>query len=363
MTWMSKAIEQRWLHPALGAVAGGLIWLLSKRTLHDLPDAVSVALIIAIVSFSAAWLLTLSAKQWRPGLGYAAVLAAVLGLLGAGLFGRYGSSEEYGSATGTTLLMWALYGLAYLTLPFWQTAQAAGRWHPDYPGLHRHAWNAPLQLLAAMLFAGLVWGLLRLLAALLDLVGLNLFTRILEESLFNSVLFGAAFGLGMAVLRERDAIIAAAREIVIKLLAVLTPLIAVATVLFLGSLPFTGLAPLWATDSATPILIGVFLAGVLTVNAVIDDRDEEATASPTLKVSARVLAVVQLPITLIAAYSLWLRIDQYGLTPDRMIGAIIVLMAVGYGLAYVTALVRRWADWRAALRRVNVALRCSLLPS
>ncbi|MBS0478727.1 MAG: DUF4153 domain-containing protein [Proteobacteria bacterium] len=63
-----------------------------------------------------------------------------------------------------------------------------------------------------------------------------------------------------------------------------------------------------------------------------------------------------LPLAIIAALAMGLRLNQYGLTPDRLWGLVCVIFAVGYGLVYFVAVVRKRQDWAPLIRRGNIRL-------
>jgi hypothetical protein len=65
--------------------------------------------------------------------------------------------------------------------------------------------------------------------------------------------------------------------------------------------------------------------------------------------------VLLVPITVLAAYGLSLRIGQYGLSPDRILAAACVLVAAGYAIGYAVAAVRPGA-WMKALETTNIAM-------
>jgi hypothetical protein len=76
-----------------------------------------------------------------------------------------------------------------------------------------------------------------------------------------------------------------------------------------------------------------------------------------MRVAALALAIVILPLAAFAAVSLGLRLNQYGLAPERLWGLVAVLVACVWGLGYWVALVRgRKAAWAARLREANFYL-------
>ena len=58
----------------------------------------------------------------------------------------------------------------------------------------------------------------------------------------------------------------------------------------------------------------------------------------------------------LAGLAIRLRIQQYGLTPERVYVTVLIGIASGYALGYVGALLWRGPTWLAGIRRVNVPL-------
>jgi hypothetical protein len=107
------------------------------------------------------------------------------------------------------------------------------------------------------------------------------------------------------------------------------PVMTALAVAFLAALPATGLAPLWATGSATAILLTAAATLIVLINAAYQDGQEP--------LAARVAGLALAPFVLIAAYSLWLRIDQHGLTPERVGGAGTIAVALCYTAGYAAS--------------------------
>ncbi|RYE54440.1 MAG: hypothetical protein EOP48_12325 [Sphingobacteriales bacterium] len=97
----------------------------------------------------------------------------------------------------------------------------------------------------AWAFVGVVILLSFLLAALFDLIGIELLKDLLQKEWFWRPLVGLAFGLGLALLREQRRIVSLLQNVAMLVLGVLAPVLAVGLGLFLLALPFTGLQPLW----------------------------------------------------------------------------------------------------------------------
>ncbi|TFU03053.1 DUF4153 domain-containing protein [Polymorphobacter arshaanensis] len=245
----------------------------------------------------------------------------------------------------------------------WRDARApgAGRFAMAYPAVHDHAWTNVLLFLAALLFVGIVWLLMFLLSALFNLIGIDALEKLLRNDQFGAVLVGGAFGGAVGLLRDRSAVISTLQRVVMTILSVLAPVLAAGLLLFLLALPFTGLAPLWqATKSTTPILLSCIIGALLLINAVIGDRPVDVSRLALLRWSAVVLALAMLPLSAIAAVSTGLRINQYGLTPDRLWALVFIAFAKAYGLGYLLALLRARSGWPVRVRIANLRLAVGL---
>ncbi len=251
------------------------------------------------------------------------------------------------------LFAWTMTGGAYIILPFIQTWLSEGGWRFPYPQLFRFSWNNILVAAIAGVFLGTFWLVLLLWWSLFELVGVSFFYDLFSDALFAWVFSGGVLGLGIAIARENERIVPTFRRVVLTLFQILAPVLAVAALLFLLFLPFTGLDPLWETKRATPILVALMFAVVLAVNAVIQDGTLEERENPVIAWLIAT-ALLLLPVYAgLAFYSTWLRIDQYGVTPDRYIARLVVLAASAHVIVYAVAVAVRRLAWRDWVCRAN----------
>lgn len=251
-------------------------------------------------------------------------------------------------------------GLALLIiLPFFQ-ASLASHWN-NYRELHKQAWGNTVVLLLSLVFTAISFGMAHLLANLFDLIGIKLLEQLLDEDYVNWVLGGVAFGGAMGVLREHDSIIDATQRLVQSVLSLLALPLSFALVVFIATLPLTGLQPLWeATRSTSPIVFACALGSILLLNAVIRESDSGISAGYVIQLSARALAIVIAPLAAIAVVSITTRVQQYGWTPDRLWASLISALLLIYGLLYLCVLLPN-IHWKQRIRNIN--LRLGLLTS
>jgi len=157
----------------------------------------------------------------------------------------------------------------------------------------------------------------------------------------------------------RDGLIRGVRSVVLMLLSWLLLLMTVLAAGFLAALPFTGLQGLWDTGSATALVLAAAAALIILINTAYQDGRADNLPPAALRIAVRVAAVLLTPLVVIAFWGLFLRIGQYGLTPDRIIAFACALIgaayAAGYGYAALSPFWRKGTGWMRPLERTNVA--------
>lgn len=328
-----------WLIIALGLLQGAAIAMLVN-------DSINLSLSSSPWLQSSLWgwtLLLPPTAQWliayRGRLSYWLLLGFVALAIPAicweparSILPEMNSSQQDFLASGGMLAWAAVMSLASAALHSGGIA--------DYPGLFRLTCRTILLPLGAQLFSLFFWLLLTLCAALFELLGIDLFQRLFRGWFLWPVL-GVAYGIATAILIDRPALVDGVRRVGTAIAAALLPVAVIIHLLFLGGIAVVGLEPLWATRHATPLvltLVGIFLL-------LLNGTHEEGTKLDCLPrpVAGIVrLALVLSPIYVaIAAYSLWLRVAQYGWSPDRVIGACVTAFIGLVLLAYVVAAARK----------------------
>ena len=143
------------------------------------------------------------------------------------------------------------------------------------------------------------------------------------------------------------------RGILLTLCRFLLPLGALITVLFTLTLPFTGLQPVWETGYSTTLLLMLAIINLFLVNGVFQEGQQGRVYPVALKrlVNASLLC---LPVLVgLAAYASWMRIDQYGLTPSRILALLLVGVMLAHGLAAAWAVLGSRHGWLNSLRVSN----------
>ena len=253
-------------------------------------------------------------------------------------------------------LSFLIYPLLFITHELVSSADQAGKPIAPYGLYFDEAWKRGVQLALSGLFTILFWAILWLGASLLGFIGFHWFKDLLSNEYVSWPVTGLAIAASVNLGDVQPKLMHNFRALVLGVLSWLLPVITIIGLLFAVSLCFSGLEPLWKTKAATASLLAACVALVLLVNAAWQQGDDERPVHIILRWSARVACGLLLGFSALAAYSLWLRIAQYGLTPERTMALVGVTIAVLYGLGYVVAAVMPKGHWLAPLAPVNIAL-------
>jgi len=339
-----------------GALAGLSLWLLID-VLDDLIDNRHLHLFVFAVA--GAFFATLLAMTGPLPMRRAAPAALGVALPAAALLTwgsyRFVSLDDYLS-TVHPLLAFAV--ITAVPLPFLIAWLRGGEAWNFYPALFNHAWNIVVRYAAAWLFVGVFWGVVYLSDALFQIVGLQIIEDLLEIDWVPYVLTGTVLGLAIAVVNELSDYVSP--YLILRLLRLLLPVVLVVVPVFVAALPFRGLSGLFGGLSVAATLLAM-AAGVATlVTTALDQSDEEAVASRPMRLFTQALALMLPVIAVLGAYAVWLRIAQYGWTPDRLVAACVAAFGVAYAAVYALAVLFR-SGWMARIRAANVWLALALV--
>jgi hypothetical protein len=346
---MDVDVRQRMLMAGLGVVSAVCLYLLFKLLEGgQLPERLALVLVVFATVFFAA-LLSLGGPM-RIGLsalGAAVLAVAVAGLMLLASF-RFAAIEGLFDAPYHVM---AAFAISAITLPFLIGLAGAG-WR-DYPTLFDGAWGVVVRAAAAGIFTGIVWGVIFLSDALLQVAGLAVIWTLLEIEVVPWIITGGTYGLALAVVHELRAYVSP--HLILRLLRLLVPVVLVVMAVFIVALPFRGLSEVFDTLSAGATMLAMVGAGVTLVSVTIDRDDGQATGSAWLAQAARALAGILVIPAALACYAVWLRVAEYGWTPERLFAAAAAGVALVYGVVYLAS-VARGGGWMARLRQANIGM-------
>ncbi|RMH93143.1 DUF4153 domain-containing protein [Lysobacter pythonis] len=309
-----------------------------------------------VLSVPTAMLLSVRALGERRFWWQSALLALVFSTCAG--WAAWSATGASGIRAGEVLWPFGLSMAAalFVALPYLQTALRHGYWNARYPDLFEFAWQNALTLMLTALFTGICWLVLMLWAELFRLIGIGFFRELFREEAFAYLATGLMVGLGILIGRTQRRPVQVARRILFAIFTGLLPLLALIALLFVASLPFTGLEPLWKTRSAAAILMSLVVVMVLFANAVYQDGDDPLPYPRGLR---RVVdaGLLTLPVfAVLALYAMALRIGQYGWTQERLAGVIAASILAGHAFGYAWAVLRPRGGWLSVLKPVNVVV-------
>lgn len=291
-------------------------------------------------------------RAGRAALGAGALALGVAALV-------WLASMRFGAAEGVMISPFAALAagvLALVPLPFWIASHGPGA--RDYPALFTESWGIVVRMGAAWAFVGVVWGVIFLSDALLQVVGLTVIGDLLEVDVVPWLITGGVLGLALAVVQELSDYVSA--YLILRLLRLLLPIVVVVTAVFLLALPVRGLSGLFGGLSVALTLLAMAGAGATLVTTAVDCNEAQATQSTGLAWGARALSLMLPLLAGFAAWAIWLRVRQYGWTPDRIFAAEVAGLGLGYGVLYAGA-VLRGAGWMARIRSANITMALALV--
>jgi hypothetical protein len=223
---------------------------------------------------------------------------------------------------------------------------------------------AALQTLGTLAEAGLILGLCWLVIAssvwLFELLGVRLEKLVFHANFFiiiSTVIFAFAFSRA----RRDDSVMNTVFTRGLQLCGWIYPVIAVIGILFVASWA-VGIEPLLETHKAATILLW-FIALLIFFFNLHSRCGTEIRNEKWLRVLTALCWLAAIPMLIVALYGLGLRIEQRGLTPDRIWGmftaGIIAIFVLGYAAHSLFGL-RQWQRGKQLVSRTHLVATLAL---
>lgn len=341
-----------------GLLQGGLLYFLYRAQQSGVwpadHPALYLPLVLAGIVSPVLLISSLGHLERRPlalWLGAAAAILAVVGMHDA-----WRDALDHAPVLRPSFLVFPFcIGFFFVAHSLVMAGAHDRRWVAHYATCFESAWKLAIQLLFAALFVLGVWLVMWMGAALFGLLKLDFLERLLLKSWFSVPLVCVAFSSAMHTTDVRPAIVRGIRSLLLVLMAWILPIAVLLVGGFLAALPFTGLEVLWQTRHATAVLLASCAVLVVLVNAAFQAGDAAAGLARIVRLAARVACFLLPPLAVLGVYALGLRVADYGWTPDRVIAAACLVVALFYAAGYLRAAVRRGGSWLDGLRQVNIA--------
>lgn len=301
-------------------------------------------------------LLLLSLDRQRPR-----ALAGLVGIftLVAALLGYYLGMQERPGQThglGPTMFIYVLtIGIAsFKALMYIQ--QYTGDKRISYSQLFHYSWRNFLTFGLSILFMLAFWGVLALWGALFKVINIDFFSELFESDWFLYPVLAMAFGLGVIIFHKLSGVIDTIARLQQALMLFLLPVLILIAVLFLFSLPFAGIEPLWATGKGSLMILWLQALILFFINGVYQD-DPDVRPYPLFMHRFVYMGVALLPAyTAISGYGLYLRVEQYGWSISRCWAVTIWALLALFAIGYLWGIVKRRDQWINTLSTVNISM-------
>lgn len=325
------------------------------------PQAAPLAALVALGSFSAALLLLAERGSFLrpvlPSLGIAAIL-------GGTSFSVLNGRLDEPHYTEWPYAFWLVVGLplsGYLMATL-AKATLQGKAPPHYSDVFFHGLTLPIISAGAGFIALLAGVLLFAWAGLLKALDVDFFHKLFQEPWFLLPFIGAVGGLAIALMRGLQSTLGGLRFVLLLLARILMPITAAFSLTLLAVLAMKGTEPIFAAPYPSAVMLGLAFGSMLIFNGVYQNGEDEPPAA-WLRLSTLV-ALLAFPVYAgLAAYAFWLRIEDYGLTPPRIIGLAMTGLAALYSVVAIAGLLtefnwggKRWMPLVAPLNTLMAAV-------
>jgi hypothetical protein len=340
----------------LGAGAGLALWLLTDNWNNLLfAPALYLALFVFVLVYSLVVLAIIGPLGSARALLGALILAVPVTLLASLAGMRFETATDL---LDNEIVLTAILMLVLFATPFLCCWLSNRKTWLQYNLLFDIAWAIAVRYVLAWVFVGVFWLVLFLSDALLQLVDLTFLRFFINNAWAAFTLSGAVLGLALAVVYELRALISP--YLILRLLRLMVPPVLAVLAIFLAAIPFRGLSGVFGDFSSGATLMMAAIAGISLVATALDRDDDMAVKSRGIRLATQGLAVLLPFLTVLAVWSVVLRVQQYGWTPDRVLAALIAGFLLIYGVSYAAAVLRR-TNWMARIRQINVVMALAII--
>lgn len=296
----------------------------------------------ATIAITSALLLTVVSFKQRALWYWMALIFVVVLAMSAWLKWQVEDSDKWRQHEVFMFYGWRLLLMAMLALPWIQYSLHVSREQARYPHFYRQLWLNTLTLLIVFISNGLFWLVLLLWSEMFKLVGIPFFsTLFFDTDWFGYVAFGLITALAVVLARTQSRLVTAVQKLLTFIATGLLPLVALLALMFILTLPFTGLEAISQRVSAAGLMSTLTLL-LLLLMAIVREPQKEALPYPgALRYLIKCALAVTPIYTLIAGWALWVRIQQYGWTPERLHGVLVVVVLLAWSVGYLVSILRR----------------------
>ncbi|MBE0007036.1 DUF4153 domain-containing protein [Citrobacter freundii] len=325
----------------IGLLQGALCYLLMTYLVPHNDDWLFYGM-PATIAITSALLLTVVSFKQRALWYWMALIFVVVLAMSVWLKWQVEDSDKWRQHEAFMFYGWRLLLMAMLALPWIQYSLRASRQQTRYAQFYTQLWLNTLTLLIVFISNGLFWLVLLLWSEMFKLVGIPFFsTLFFDTDWFGYVAFGLITALAVVLARTQSRLVTAVQKLLTFIATGLLPLVALLALMFILTLPFTGLEAISQRVSAAGLMSTLTLL-LLLLMAIVREPQKEALPYPgALRYLIKCSLIVAPIYMLIAGWSLWVRIQQYGWTPERLYGVLVAVVLLVWSFGYLASILRR----------------------
>ena len=345
----------------VGAIQGFICYLVTWYIAYaDLPaDSFWLVCVVpATVVLSTTLALSVTSfKQRTLWLALAVIVLAVAGM-GAWLKWTLYGLERWDIRDALIFFGFNLLLMSFLMLPWLQRKLHPASGNDFYTDFHNRSWHNALTLALIFLSNGLFWLVLFLWAELFKLVGIRFFeTLFFDTDWFIAIAIGTVSACAAILARMQLRLIQALQNLLTLIATGLLPLVALLSLLFIAVLPFVGFEAISARTSAAGLLLSLSMLLLILATVVWSPQRVLLPYPFPLRWLIRVALLVAPVYPLLTTWALWLRIGQYGWTPERLYAVLTTLVALIWAVGFcisVASHMARYHDGRITADQVSL---------
>jgi len=354
----------------VGAIQGFICYLVTWYIAYaDLPaDSFWLVCVVpATVVLSTTLALSVTSfKQRTLWLALAVIVLAVAGM-GAWLKWTLYGLERWDIRDALIFFGFNLLLMSFLMLPWLQRKLHPASGNDFYTDFHNRSWHNALTLALIFLSNGLFWLVLFLWAELFKLVGIRFFeTLFFDTDWFIAIAIGTVSACAAILARMQLRLIQALQNLLTLIATGLLPLVALLSLLFIAVLPFVGFEAISARTSAAGLLLSLSMLLLILATVVWSPQRVLLPYPFPLRWLIRVALLVAPVYPLLTTWALWLRIGQYGWTPERLYAVLTTLVALVWAVGFCISVINPRRNPLSVQRYVTpavalLALACLIL--
>ncbi len=245
--------------------------------------------------------------------------------------------------------------LGFISLLFFKAWMFDNRWPPSYESQFGFSWHIFLSFVLAWLFTFIFWLVLQLWGALFRIVDISFFRELFKEEWFLYPVLSLAFAYAVIIFRTKINAVGAVQRILRALISILLPLLLSIATMFVAVLPFTGVSLIWEKGYGSGTIVGFVGLTLFFFNAVYQSG-KQVPYNDVLNYGVKHAVLVLNALLALAAYGVWLRVTQYGLTIERILAIILLVLMAGYVLSYSVIILLKRRNWAEYFGKANTSM-------